>query len=406
MRVLHLSTYDTFGGAARAAYRLHQGLRQAGIDSQQLVLQKHSQDPMVVEYPEPRWLRRLRSIADQWPLRFYPEHARAFSVHWTPNGVTRHIHKHDFDLLHLHWVSRFLTPEALPHLTTKPLVWTLHDMWAITGGCHCSQGCDSFTAQCGCCPQLKSTQKQDVSHWLWRRKKRAWRNFQPVIVTPSAWLADAVKRSSLLGHCPVKVIPNGLDTDRYYPIPPPIARQVLRLPPDAPIVLTGGLGLLKEPHKGWDVLCAAAQVLRSQVDALWLVFGQQEAPGLEGLPVRCLGKLTDEVALVLAYSAADVLVVPSRQEAFGQVATEAMACGTPVVGFAGTGVQDIVDHRVNGYLAQPFDPRDLAQGMAWVVHQGVALREAARQKVERCFSLPVVVQQYVDLYRSLSSASS
>ncbi|MEN9236221.1 MAG: glycosyltransferase, partial [Gloeomargarita sp. GMQP_bins_25] len=109
---------------------------------------------------------------------------------------------------------------------------------------------------------------------------------------------------------------------------------------------------------------------------------------------------------VLAYSAADVLVVPSRQEAFGQVATEAMACGTPVVGFAGTGVQDIVDHRVNGYLAQPFDPRDLAQGMAWVVHQGVALREAARQKVERCFSLPVVVQQYVDLYRSLSSASS
>jgi glycosyltransferase involved in cell wall biosynthesis len=107
------------------------------------------------------------------------------------------------------------------------------------------------------------------------------------------------------------------------------------------------------------------------------------------------------VALVLAYSAADVMVVPSRQEAFGQVASEAMACGTPVVAFTGTGVQDLVDHRVNGYLAQPFDPQDLAAGIGWVLRQGSELGHQARQKVERCFSLPVVVQRHVELYQSL-----
>ncbi|MCS7226005.1 MAG: glycosyltransferase family 4 protein [Gloeomargarita sp. SKYB31] len=406
MNILHLSTYDTFGGAARAAYRLHQGLQQAGIHSQKLVLRKHSQDPTVHVYAESRWLRRLRTIADQWPLSFYPNHSRAFSVHWVPNSVARKIKYFDFDILHVHWINRFLIPEILPKLTHKPIIWTLQDMWAITGGCHYTQGCIFFTTQCGCCPQLNSTQKHDLSYWLWQRKKRAWRHFQPVIVTPSTWLADAVKRSPLLGHCEIKIIPNGIDTECYRVIPQSVARQVLQLPQDKKIVLTGGVSLLKESHKGWDLFCKAAQILKTQMDILWVIFGQQEAPGLEELPVRCLGTLTDDIALALAYSAADVMVVPSRQDNFPQTATEAMACGTPVVGFAGTGVQDIVDQQVNGYLAQPFDPQSLAQGITWVLEKGFELREQARQKVEQAFSLKVVVKQYISLYQSLILSSS
>lgn len=200
------------------------------------------------------------------------------------------------------------------------------------------------------------------------------------------------------------MIPNGLDTDCYQAIPKPVARHIWRLPPEKKIVLAGGVSLLKEPHKGWDLLGETAQRLQGYDDKneiLWVIFGQQQAPGFAGLPVHCLGSLTDDVALVLAYSAADVMVVPSRQEAFGQVASEAMACGTPVVAFAGTGVHDIVDHQVNGYLAQPFDPQDLAAGIGWVLRQGSELGHQARQKVERCFSLPVVVQRHVELYQSL-----
>ena len=404
MRVLHLNTYDTAGGAARASYRLHQGLLKAGVHSQQLVLQKNSQDPTIYAYQEPRFVRRFRAIADQWPLNAYPHRARAFSAHWVPNSVPQAVKNFSFDILHIHWINRLLIPEALPQMTPKPVVWTLQDMWAMTGGCHYTQGCDLFTTQCGRCPQLHSSQTNDLSRHVWQRKKRAWRNFYPTIVTPSTWLANEVKRSPLLGHCEMQVIPNGLDTDRYRVIPKPIARQIWQLPLEKKIVLAGGVSLLKEPHKGWDLLCATARILHHQEDAqeiLWVIFGQQQAPGLEGLPVHCLGSLTDDVALVLAYSAADVMVVPSRQEAFGQVASEAMACGTPVVAFTGTGVQDIVDHRVNGYLAQPFDPQDLAAGIRWVLRQGSALAHHARQKVDRCFSLSVVVQRHVELYQSL-----
>jgi glycosyltransferase involved in cell wall biosynthesis len=404
MNVLHLNTYDTVGGAARASYRLHQGLLKSGVNSQQLVLQKKSQDPTIHVYQEPRLVKRVRAIADQWSLNAYPQRERAFSAHWVPNFVPAKIKNFQFDILHIHWINRLLIPEALPKITGKPVVWTLQDMWAFTGGCHYTQGCDLFMTQCGFCPQLHSSQKNDLSHQVWQRKKRAWRNFHPIIITPSTWLANQVKCSPLLGYCDIKVIPNGLDTHRYQVIPKPIARQIWQLPPEKKIVLAGGVSFLKEPHKGWDLLCETARILQDQDDKneiLWVIFGQQQAPGFAGLPVHCLGSLTDDVALALAYSCADVMVVPSRQEAFGQVASEAMACGTPVVAFAGTGVQDIVDHQVNGYLAQPFDPQDLAAGIGWVLRQGAELGHHARQKVERCFSLPVVVQQHLELYQSL-----
>ncbi|MEN9213776.1 MAG: glycosyltransferase family 4 protein [Gloeomargarita sp. DG02_5_bins_242] len=402
MNVLHLNTYDTLGGAARASYRLHQGLLQSGVHSRQLVLQKNSQDPEIYVYSEPRFVKRLRAIADQWPLHFYPGHARAFSAHWVPNSVPQTIKAFPFDILHIHWINRLLIPEGLPRLTDKPVVWTLQDMWAMTGGCHYTQGCDLFMTQCGRCPQLNSSHPKDLSRRVWQRKKRAWQHFCPVIITPSSWLAHAVQKSPLLGHCQVKIIPNGLDTNRYRPIPKPIAREVLQLPQDKKIILTGGVSLLKEPHKGWDLLCETARRLTSQQEMFWVIFGQQTAPGLEGLPVHCLGALADDIALALTYSAADVMVVPSRQEAFGQVATEAMACGTPVAAFSGTGVQDIVDHQVNGYLAQPFDPQSLAEGIQWVLAAGATLGECARQKAEQAFSLPVVVQKHLELYQSLT----
>ncbi|WP_448381406.1 glycosyltransferase family 4 protein [Gloeomargarita sp.] len=404
MDVLHVNTYDTFGGAARASYRLHQGLIQAGVNSQQFVLHKRSQDPTIYAYQEPRLVQRLRAMLEAWPLKVYPQRERGFSAHWVPNFAPAKIKNFQFDILHIHWINRLLIPEALPQMTSKPVVWTLQDMWAFTGGCHYTQGCDLFLSQCGTCPQLHSSQKNDLSRWVWQRKKRAWRHFHPTLVTPSTWLANQVKRSPLLGHCDIHVIPNGLDTNCYRVIPKPMARQIWQFPLEKKIVLAGGVSFLKEPHKGWDLLCETAQILRSQGeqnDILWVIFGQAQAPGFAGLPVHCLGSLTDEVALLLAYSAADVMVVPSRQEAFGQVASEAMACGTPVVAFAGTGVQDIVDHQVNGYLAQPFDPQDLAAGIAWVLHQGLALQQRARQKAEQCFSLPVVVQRYLELYQSL-----
>lgn len=192
MHVLHLSTYDTAGGAARASYRLHQGLLKAGVHSQQLVLQKNSQDPTIYAYQEPRFVRRFRAIADQWPLNAYPHRARAFSAHWVPNSVPQAVKNFSFDILHIHWINRLLIPEALPQITPKPIVWTLHDMWAITGGCHYTQGCDLFTTQCGRCPQLHSFKPMTYPATFGNAKKGLGAIFIPRLSPPvHGWLTKS-----------------------------------------------------------------------------------------------------------------------------------------------------------------------------------------------------------------------
>ncbi|NJR20861.1 MAG: glycosyltransferase [Richelia sp. CSU_2_1] len=415
MKVLIISNYDVKGGAARATYRLHQGLQSIGVDSQILAGYKSIDDGSIRELPAAFGgkFKDLRAKLNRLPLKAYPQLGHViFSPQWVPDSLAAEVAKIDPDVINLHWVCEgYMQIESLAKFN-KPLVWTLHDMWAFTGGCHYSEDCDRYLNSCGACPQLHSTKDADISRWIWQRKAQAWQNLNLTLVTPSRWLAECAKSSSLLQDYPVQVIGNGLDAELYKPQNRSEVRGSLGLPDNKQLVLFGAMQGTGDRWKGFPLLVPALLRLSQsgwQDKIELLVFGcaKPESPIDVGFKTHYLGRLDDEI-LAKVYAAADVMVVPSRYEAFGQTASEALACGTPVVAFDVTGLKDIVDDKENGYLARPYDTEDLARGIAWVLedrerHQNLCY--SARLKVEQNFTLELQAREYSNLYEKVWQAA-
>ncbi|MGA9378643.1 MAG: glycosyltransferase family 4 protein [Phormidium sp.] len=411
MDILHLSTSDIDNGGARAAYRLHDGLRSLGCTSKMLVHSKYSSDSTVIVERSP--FAKLSPRISAIPLRFYPKcNSSMFSSQWFPDVLPKRVIQFNPDIVHLHWVCNgYLQIETLGKIS-QPLVWTLHDMWPFTGGCDYNRDCEKYQDSCGECPQLQSSRSSDLSRWVWKRKAQSWQNANLTIVATTSWMADCARSSSLFKNRRIEVIPLGLDTDKYKPINQQIARELLNLPQDKQLVLFGAITSTSEPRKGFQLLLPALQRLGASgwADQIELVvFGSSkpEKPNDLGFNTHYLGRVHDDISLALIYSAADVMVVPSVQEAFGQTASEALSCGTPVVAFNATGLKDIVDHQQNGYLATPFEVDDLAKGIAWVLEDGERqqkLRFQARQKSLREFAKNVQARRYLSLYEEIHRA--
>lgn len=409
MRIVHVSPADIQGGAARGAYGLHRALRDLGLDSIMLVQRKYSDDASVVAKRGERGkvVAGLRERLDRLPLNFYRwEQENWWTVGWMPYDLRDAVDRLAPDLLHFHGAGRGAAPiETLAQLRRYPMVWTLRDLWALTGGCHYTSGCERYLEGCGTCPQLGSRNTADLSRWHWARKQRAWRDLPVAFVGLSEWMADCARRSPLTGRYPITVIPNGIDTTRFHPEAKATYRADLGLPQDKWIVLYGAMHATTDPRKGFRQLRdAAAQLARTA----WrerlhvVVFGNDDTPPPFDLPTTYLGRISGDAMLARLYATADAMVVPSIEEAFGKTAAEAMACGTPVVGFANTGLLDIVDHRVNGYLAETGSAPDLARGIVWTIQQAAedpAIGERARAKILRDFDSRTVARRYERLYR-------
>jgi glycosyltransferase involved in cell wall biosynthesis len=419
MKVLILCTSDYKGGAARATYRLHQGLRSIDVCSQMMVQEKQSDDKTVIgssfESGIGKTKTGLRLILERLPLKLYANRSNTpYSPQWLPNNLTSKIKEFTPDIINLHWIGEgYLRIESIARFN-QPIIWTLHDSWAFTGGCHIPFDCNRYLSSCGSCPQLGSQKNWDMSRWIWQRKLKAWKNLNLTIVTPSHWLAQCARSSSLFKDLRVEVIPHGLNTTIYSPREKSMARTMLNLPQDKQIIVFGAIDSLSDRNKGFHLLQLALQNLSQsgwQDNLEIAVFGASESkePTDLGFKVHYLGKFADCLALSLVYSAADVMIVPSLQESFGQTAFEAMACGTPVVAFNATGLKDIVDHQQNGYLAQPYETEDLARGIAWVLenkerHQKLSYH--AREKTENEFTLEIQAHRYLSLYTEILEQSN
>jgi glycosyltransferase involved in cell wall biosynthesis len=412
MNVLILNTSDITGGAARAAYRLHQGFHNIGVNSQMIVQDKSSNDEAVFA-PSTRLgesIARTRVAFDALPLKFYRQRDRtAFSLQWLPDRITPKVNQLKPDIINLHWVGEALVQVETITKFNRPLVWTLHDMWAFTGGCHYDQDCARYKASCGVCPQLHSSRDWDLSRWVWQRKANSWKNLDLTIVALSSWLAQCARSSSLLEAQRIELIPNGLDTEKYRPINRQVARELLSLPQDKQIILFGSIWSTSVHRKGFHLLQPALQDLSQSGwhDKLELViFGASEPKKLPnfGFKVHYLGTFSDDLLLALIYSAADVFVQPSTQENLANTVMEAIACGTPCVAFNIGGMPDLIEHQKNGYLAQPYKVEDLAQGIAWVLeneerHQKLSYR--AREKAEQEFTLEIQARRYLSLFTEI-----
>lgn len=410
MKILHLSTSDVDNGGARAAYRLHKGLQSMGCDSQMLVRAKFCSDETVTA--EKSVSTKLGPPVSSLPMRLSPKcNAEMFSTQWFPDAIAARTAQIAPEIINLHWVCNgFLQIETLPKFK-KPLVWTLHDMWTFTGGCHYIQDCDRYQDACGNCPQLQSNSAWDLSRWVWQRKAQSWKNANLTLVATSHWMADCARNSSLLRNRRVEVIPLGLDTETYKPINRQFARELLNLPQDKQLVLFGAIGA--SARKGFHLLLPSLQRLsvtgwRERLEIVVFGADKPKKPMDLGFKTHYLGRFYDDLSLASIYSAADVMVVPSTQEAFGQTATEALSCGTPVVAFNATGLKDIVDHQQNGYLATPFEVEDLAKGIAWVLEDNERRQKLhfyAREKSLREFTSEIQASRYLSLYEEVLEIS-
>lgn len=412
MKILHISTHDISGGAARAAYRLHTGLQDIGLQSQMLVQEKYSDDKTVIA-PKIRLFQgiaKAKLTIESLPLKLYRQKkSTPFFTQWLPDRVISKVSQINPDIINLHWISGgFMQIETFPKLK-RPLVWTLHDMWGFTGGCHVTGECDRYKVSCGACPQLNSGNEWDLSRWVWQRKVKAWKNLNLTLVSPSSWLAQCARSSSLFQNLRIEVIPHGLDTQKYRPINQHFAREALNLPQDKKLILFGAIEATSDRNKGFHLLQPALQELSKsgwKDDLEVVIFGasQPENPPDLGFKTHYLGHLHDAISLATVYSAADVMLVPSLQESFGQTASESFACGTPVVAFNSTGLKDIVDHQQNGYLAKPYEVEDFAKGITWVLENEQRLQKLsfyARDKAEQEFTLELQARRYSALFQEI-----
>ncbi len=414
MKILHLNTSDIIGGAARATYRLHNALLNEGINSQMLVQKKMSDDYTVIG-PETKigkgW-GQIRPTLDMLPVLFYKNRTKTlFSPNWLPfSPIVRRINEIKPDIVHLHWIAGGMMRIEDIAKITAPVVWSLHDMWALTGGCHYDEGCGKFKTKCNCCPVLGSDKVSDLSSKVFHRKKKVFQRIKNLtIIGLSRWLADCAQKSALFKNRSVVNLPNPIDTDIFASVPKKYAKNILNFRQDKKIILFGAMSGSSDPRKGFKYLSSALQKLNTE-DIELAVFGSTEpcTPPTFKQHVRYLGHLHDDISLRVLYSAADVMIVPSLQEAFGQTASEAMACGTPVVAFGATGLLDIVEHKKTGYLATPFDANDLAQGIDWILHAEnyQELCKNARNKVLQDFDSKIVAKKYIELYKRILDDSS
>jgi glycosyltransferase involved in cell wall biosynthesis len=409
MNPLILNYFDITGGAARAAYRLHAGLRSIGVNSRMLVMFKHSDDPTVTMPPGRVRSRLNRFITklDRLPLRAYPRRMHVpWGVGWIPTAIEQPAMRLEPDVVNLHWVSGGFVPLLSVSRFQAPLVWTFHDQWAFTGGCHYDQECGRYRVACGACPQLQSSDPDDLTRQVLLLKHKLWHNLDITIVTPSRWLAACAQSSALFRHQRIERIPYGLDLDRFRPMPRQAAREMLALPQDKKLILFGAMSSTSDQRKGFQYLQPALHGLAAQgwgTQAEAVIFGAarpEHDPDL-GLPTHYTGRLHDDVSLALIYAAADVFVAPSVQDNLPNTVLESLACGTPVVAFDIGGMPDMIEHEQNGYIAPPFKTEELAHGIAWVLQDAARherLCHRAREKAEQEWPLALQAQRYQALY--------
>ena len=408
-RILLVNPNDTGGGAAIACRRLMDALLAAGADVRMLVLTRRSSDAHIEQIAAPALLKKAAFLAERAEIfvqnGFSRERLFLVSIGSTGFNLARHPLVAWADVVHLHWVNHgLLSLDGLAALRAagKPLVWTMHDLWPLTGICHYPGSCLRYELGCGLCPLLGSEREGDLSARVFLRKASIIPHADMRFVGCSRWIAGQTARSALSAGNTFTSIPNPIDIDRFSPGDRLAARRRLGLPEDKRLVLFGAVNAA-DKRKGIDYIVEASKLLGASRPDIELLMcgrmkGDMQLPF--GLPVREVGFVSDVATMIDLYRAADLFLTPSLEDNLPNMIMEAMACGTPCVGFHTGGIPEMIAHEVNGYVARQCDAGDLARG----IEQVLAMPEAgakARRFVETHYAPQVVAEQYLALYDSL-----
>jgi glycosyltransferase involved in cell wall biosynthesis len=409
MKIALVNTYRRNGGAAIACHRLYEALSK--YTASEVSLSCMDQDTVLKKY-----LSLGRLAFEKLYFSFYevsPEVRFRFSLANTGEDITRRPEIEQADIIHFHWTQQgFLSLKNMAQIRNlpKPAVWTLHDMWAFTGGCHYSGSCDHYMGSCGACFYLKNPSAKDLSFRIHLEKSRNPLFKDISIVTCSQWLAACAKKSSLFREHEVSVIPNPIDTSLYRPMNKAGLRYSYRIAPEKKIILFAAASIADE-RKGFNYLTEALQSLYRKAgqevnDIELIVLGNVKKNGENMFPfkVHYAGYIEDEKKLAEYYALADIFVSPSLEDNLPNTIMEAMSCGTPVVAFDVGGIGDLIDHRKNGILAEARSSEALAEGISHVLNASGGCEDFgmnARQKVIHHFDSAIIARKYENLYREI-----
>lgn len=419
MKILLLCKSDTTGGAAVVTFRLMNALRRRGIDAKMLVARKGSCSPYVAEAASPRrtkipfLLERLRIFAANGFNR-----KTLFMIDTGDTGLplSRHPWVKEADIICLNWINQgFLSLREICRIrkSGKKIIWTMHDMWNMTGICHHADTCSRYTGpegECGDCPLIgEKSSPRDLSHRVWKKKRTLYSRCAITFVAVSGWLERTARRSSLMSGSDIRVIPNP------FPIKEADGPALRRVSKGNKIRIVFGAARLDDPVKGLPVLVEATRILSSRYpeesrNMELVTFGGLKDPAaLSGvaIPLHNHGTVSPD-SIRDIYASADIVVSTSRWETLPGTLVEGQAWGCIPVCLDHGGQSDIVSHKSTGWLA-PWAESDeknaisIAEGIIWASRAGSDVRERMLENVLERFSEEAVADRYISLFREMTS---
>ena len=415
MRVLIVNTSERIGGAAIAASRLMNALKKNGIKAKMLVRDKQTDEVSVVVLKK-SWRKIWNFLWERLVIwitnAFSKQNLFAVDIANTGTDITSLHAFEQADVIHLHWINQGMLSINNIHKilqSGKPIVWTMHDMWPITGICHHANTCEAFKTECHNCPLLCYPSRKDMSHRIFQKKLKCYSESNLTLVGCSEWIVRRAEQSALAKGLMITSIPNPINTALFQPHDKTEVRNQCNLPQDKKLLLFGSVKI-NNKQKGIDYLIEACYLLKKQYPE-WsenlgiVVFGQNADRYASLFPFPCyaMNYVSSEQELVQIYNSVDLYVTSSLMENLPNTIMEAMACGIPCVGFNIGGIPEMIDHQQNGYVAEYQSAEDLANGIKWALQEDEypKLRIYSRKKVLKNYSEEIVANQYSNLYHQL-----
>jgi len=419
IKVTLINTSDSTGGAAIACRRLFYSLKKnPSIIPVLIARDVNKRDDNIISTTE-GWYHKLLNIINFAVERIYfifiasSKSVRfLFSIGNTGIDISKNKSVKESDIIHLHWINHgFLSLKSIDKLLSlkKSVVWTLHDMWTFTGGCHYSGSCNQYINNCGICPFIKKPKQNDLSNKIWKRKKQVFLSHNNLtIVTCSQWLANCAKESSLLKNHQIINIPNPIDTNKYLPKDKTISKDSLNLNQSKRYILFAAVNI-NNYLKGFNFFLESLKILKTEYritnEIEILIAGKTKPhPIFNEIPFKCIFlQSISEDDMPNIYNASDIYVTTSIQENLPNTIMESLSCGVPVVAFNIGGIPEMIDHRKNGWLALYKSAADIAKGIYWCLFEADYndISGYAREKVINNYSESIVAQKYIQLYSNL-----
>lgn len=408
MKLVILNKNDGKGGAARAASMWHRTMLANNINSKLLVENSFFPSPTTVA-PRSKLSKaynQLKSNFDDYYLtwKHHDRQSTPWGLNILPTGTHSTINHLSPDVVNLHWISQEMISWNEIAKIEAPIVWTMHDMWALTGGCHYAYGCQNYLTHCGNCPQLKSSKERDISYKVFDKKRELLRRKKISIITSSQWLHDCFKSSPLYKETSISIVPNPINTNIFKPLNKEASRKILNLPSDKKLILFLAFSATSDTRKGVqffpEMLEHLSNIYNTNELELVIVGASDNNGSIQTeYKLNFFGVVNDDWTLALLYSACDTMVAPSTEENLSSAVMESMACATPVVAFNIGGMPDMIKHKTNGYLATAFDAKDLAKGLQFVMEEN-SLGSHAREHVMNNYTSDLIFRKVLPIYQT------